>query len=76
MDIIYMSILNNEVALDEVCWCCEGGTVDSSKPEYTNIKPFFEDGACTICKGVGHRLTDAGQAVIDLVKRHYMLCNR
>ena len=76
MDIICMSILNNEVALDEVCWCCEGGTVDPSKPEYVNAKPFFTGGVCDICRGTGYKLTDAGQAVMDLVKRHYILRNR
>ena len=67
---IVMEVLNNEVPLDEECWCCTGGTVDPRDARYVNVSGFFTDGTCDICGGVGYTLTGAGQAIIDLVKRH------
>lgn len=67
---IIMTILNNKVVLDKICWCCEGGKVDPNKPEYTNAASFFTDGVCNICEGTGYELTEAGEAIIQLVNRH------
>ncbi|KKM83852.1 hypothetical protein LCGC14_1305050 [marine sediment metagenome] len=69
-DPIVISVLNNNVALDKLCWCCEGGIVDPSKSKYANAASFFTEGVCDMCEGVGYELTDAGQAVMDLIKRH------
>ncbi len=69
-DPIIMTILNNKVALDKLCWCCEGGKVDPSKPKHVNAAPFFTDGVCDMCKGTGYELTEAGEAIIQLINRH------
>lgn len=69
-DPIIISVLNNPVVLDKVCWCCEGGTVDPSKPEHINAAPFFTDGVCDMCEGTGYELTEAGAAIIELITRH------
>ena len=70
MNEIIMEVLNNDVPLDKECWVCAGGIVDPKKPEHVNVANFFTDGVCDMCNGVGYKLTDAGQAVMDLVKRH------
>ena len=67
---IVMEVLNNKVPLDQKCWCCVGGAVDPKKPEHVNVAHLFTADDCDICNGVGYTLTDAGQAVMDLVKRH------
>ncbi len=58
-------ILKNEVALDKKCWNCDGG-----RCVMHNNDGLWTDGVCDICKDSGHILTEAGQAVIDLVERH------
>ena len=61
-DSIKLKILNNEVDLDCRCWACDG-----DKPDETWKN---EDGSCSKCNGTGFQLTDAGDAIMDLVKRH------
>lgn len=68
-DPISAEILNNRVALDELCWCCEG----EGRPMPKNETFALKDGSCEICKGVGYTLTDLGYEIIRLVKRHKYL---
>ena len=63
-DSIKIKILNNEIELDDECWCCEGSSCTPSE-SWRN-----EDGTCQICNGTGFKLTGQGQAIIDLVARH------
>ena len=59
---ISIDILNNNVKLENECWCCS----DTEKePMYKN-----DDGTCEKCGGTKFVLTDAGEAIINLVKRH------
>lgn len=54
---IDINMLNNDVSLDlECCWCGGSGEDDENVCEY--------------CEGTGYRLTDVGDAIINLVKRH------
>lgn len=63
-DEIYVEILNNKVYLDRECWNCVKG-------QPLKDDTFFDEfGVCEICKGVGFELTESGQAIIDLMKRH------
>ncbi len=61
---ITIVLLNNEIALDKICWNCRGVNLREHN------ESLWEDGVCSICKGKGYEPTDAGQAIIGLVKRH------
>jgi len=61
---ITISILNNKVALDQECWACD---CKSKKPDEMFRR---KDGTCSQCNDTGYQLTDAGTAIMDLVKRH------
>lgn len=65
---ITITLLNNDISLDRICWVCEGGKIKYSKK--ARHQGFWVDGACDMCKGKGYILTEAGQGVIDLIKRH------
>lgn len=56
----------DEIHLDEQCWSCN--------PEYFhkghNTSEPDENGKCGICHGKGFVLTEAGEAILELVKRH------
>jgi len=65
-DSITMAILNNEVSLDIPCWNCHGEEKKTAK----NEDYPWEDGVCSICKGKGYELTNAGEAIIALIHRH------
>jgi len=65
-DRISIIVLNNASDLDKPCWNCSGGQADPKKNS-----PFWTDeGVCEICDGVGYELTDAGEAILKLIKRH------
>ncbi len=64
-DPITATILNNEVALDYPCWSCDGGTEKDAEG-----KGLWTDGVCDVCKGKGYKLTDVGEAIMELVKRY------
>lgn len=53
---IILCIMNNKTWLDEICFRCEND--DNKKRD------------CISCKGKGFILTDEGEAIIDLIKRH------
>ena len=63
-DIIWINILNNPVDLDRECWCCDKG---QKTPEANFLN---KNGICTECKGKGFMLTEEGEAIMDLIKRH------
>jgi len=56
---IKLPILNNSTVLDYKCWNCVGTGKDKESKE-----------VCGWCKGMGYILTDAGEAILNLVKRH------
>jgi hypothetical protein len=58
-----INIGGSTIVLDEECWSCTR-TKDG--------KPLMmeEDGTCSICHGEKFILTEAGQRVIDFVRRH------
>lgn len=61
---LYWPGLKAPLYLEQECWACqgkEGVTRDGKYP--------YEDGVCCICKGKGYALTDAGGAVLALLKR-------
>ena len=60
---IYFEVLNNKVYLDQRCWAYRKGVPNNN----TFVDEF---GVCEICKSSGFILTDAGQAIMDLMKRH------
>ena len=60
MEEIAIWIMNNKIALDERCWSCDGGRKE----------PSIMDGEICMCGGKKFILTDAGESIIDLVKRH------
>ena len=62
---ITINILNNEISLDQKCWCCDGGEKEPMK-EFQS-----ESGICQHCNDSGLILTDVGSAIIKLVRRHY-----
>lgn len=64
-DAIVLKILNNLVSLDTGCWNCARTGRANEKNTYR-----MDDGSCEICKGKGFQLTDEGEAIIALVKRH------
>lgn len=64
-DSIVMTILNNKVALDNECWNCDGGRCVRH-----NNDGLWTNGVCDICKGIGYELTEAGEAIIQLINRH------
>lgn len=61
-----ITILNNDIVLDASCWNCDG---TGKLHDATN--PWrLDNGDCERCKGKGFQLTDEGEAIIALVKRH------
>lgn len=56
---IVIFVLNNEIRLDGFCWNCKGAGKEPN-----------EDSICSWCNGTGYQLTDVGQGIIDLIKRH------
>ena len=67
---ITADILNNKENLDEKCWVCE------SVKEGKDMSNWMEDGVCVHCNGTGFQLTDLGQSIIDLIKRHKNLLDK
>ena len=63
---IELDILNNKVALDEVCWACDG----SGKPIGEDKWLSGYDGKCSICGGKGSQLTDNGQAILEFINKY------
>ena len=55
---ISIEILNKEIFLDRECWACDGGR-------------RREDGICGRCNGRHYVLTEIGEAIMELVKRHF-----
>ena len=62
LDEIKIDILNNDVSLDTECWSCDR---NRKTPEFKK-----DDGTCEQCNGIGYTLTNVGEAIIKLVKRH------
>lgn len=61
---IELDILNNTIYLDQECWVCEGGTREP-------LEGWGEtDSTCENCHGTGFELTHAGEAIMDLIRRH------
>ncbi len=61
---ITINILNNNINLDVECWKCYR---ESGKKKF-QINPNPD---CNICEGKGFILTATGEAIVDLVKRHF-----
>ena len=61
---ITIKILNNNVALDQSCWSCDGG---KQKPDLIFAD---ENGICEQCNGTGYILTSVGESILKLIERH------
>ena len=61
---ITITILNNTIDLDTECWNCKG-TGQGINEIYS-----FGDGSCRLCLGRGRVMTEAGQAIYDVIERY------
>lgn len=59
---IEIDILNNKIFLDEECSICNCGR---TKPNSSSINE-----RCRRCNGIGYVLTDVGEGIFNLIKRH------
>ena len=61
---ITINILNNEISLDQKCWCCDGGRKEPDKS--------FQDvnGICEQCNGTHFIPTSMGISILAFMKRH------
>ena len=74
---IQINILNNTISLDYPCSkCCEayvtmGYTGYQDPLEISGFKIGFQNGElCPACNNTRFTLTNVGQAIMDLVRRH------
>lgn len=71
---IQIKILNNAVSLDRPCWKCtrtDAIWASEGALRITELEEEFENGEhCSVCNNRRFTLTDAGEAVMNLVKRH------
>lgn len=73
---IQIEILNNKIDLDYPCWNCvehtSGHGYGYEEPqEICGYKKGYENGEhCARCNNTRFELSEEGQAIIDLVKRH------
>lgn len=56
--------VNVPLDLEEGCWACERTGV-ALRPRDND-----ENGRCSYCEGIGTNLTNLGEAVIEMLKRH------
>ena len=74
---IQIEILNNKVDLDYPCWQCvesydASGYCGPDGPQrISGFKEGHENGEpCEYCDGKRFQLTDEGEAIMNLVRRH------
>jgi len=63
---IKLDTVREEVHLDKYCWSCRTFFGRNTK----TISMKDENGECDICNGSGFVLTNNGEAIINLIKRH------
>lgn len=61
--------IEHRVMLEEACWSCKGETGVVRHRSGSQDYPY-EDGSCCICHGLGATLTEAGEMIIQFLKRH------
>jgi len=73
---VQIEVLNNTIDLDHPCYQCvessDGHNYYGTEPrETTGWKKGYENGEhCKMCNNTRFVLTEEGQAIMDLVKRH------